>query len=127
MKTNMEEIDLLIKETLTSEEAKFYDDLEEQNVFEMIIGVYKGKNRWIMYIMNFVMLVCLVLFIYCANNFLKTDITNDLIYWGALGMVCLLTISMLKIFAWMQMDKNAIIREMKRIELQISSLSGGMK
>ncbi len=123
----MEEIDLLIKETLTSEEAKFYDDLEEQNVFEMIIGVYKGKNRWIMYIMNFVMLVCLVLFIYCANNFLKTDITNDLIYWGALGMVCLLTISMLKIFAWMQMDKNAIIREMKRIELQISSLSGGMK
>ena len=31
---------------------------------------------------------------------------------------------MLKIFAWMQMDKNALLREMKRLELQVSSLSG---
>jgi hypothetical protein len=30
---------------------------------------------------------------------------------------------MLKIFGWMQMDKNAILREMKRLELQVSSLS----
>lgn len=36
MKTNMEDIDKLIKETLTQEEAKFYEELEEQNVFEMV-------------------------------------------------------------------------------------------
>ena len=29
MKTNMEDIDKLIKETLTQEEAKFYDELDE--------------------------------------------------------------------------------------------------
>ena len=43
MKTKIDDIDQLIKETLTEEEAKFYDDLEEQSVFAMIAGLYKGK------------------------------------------------------------------------------------
>jgi hypothetical protein len=30
---------------------------------------------------------------------------------------------MLKVFAWMQMDKNALLRELKRLELQVSSLA----
>jgi hypothetical protein len=30
---------------------------------------------------------------------------------------------MLKLFHWMQMDKNAILRELKRVELQVGVLS----
>jgi hypothetical protein len=33
-------------------------------------------------------------------------------------------ISMLKLFSWMEMYKNAIIRELKRIEIVLTSLSG---
>ncbi len=127
MKTRIEEIDTLIKETLTQEEARFYDELDEQNVFQMLGGVFQGKNRWIMYVMNIAMLFIFAYFINCVIHFFNTDVTNDLIYWGVLGMACLASISLLKLFAWMQMDKNAILREMKRIELQVSSLSGRMK
>jgi len=123
MKTNMEEIDKLIKETLTQEEAKFYDELDEQNVLQMVGGLFKGKNRWIIILMNVVTLVFFALFIYCTVQFFDTEITNELIKWGIGGFVCLLTVSMLKVFAWMQMDKNALMREIKRLELQVSSLS----
>ncbi len=126
MKTNMEDIDQLIKETLTQEEAKFYDELEEQNVFEMMLGLFKGKNKWIMYGMNFMILVFFVLFIYCTIQFFDTEITKELIKWGIGSLVFLLGVSMLKVFSWMQMDKNAILREIKRLELQVSSLSGKM-
>ena len=126
MKTKLEDVDKLIKETLTQEEAKFYDGLEEQNVLEMVFGLFKGKNRWIMYLMNFMTLVFFGLFIYCTIQFFNTDATNDMIKWGVGGLVFLFGVSMLKMFAWMQMDKNAILREMKRLELQISSLSGRM-
>jgi hypothetical protein len=34
-----------------------------------------------------------------------------------------MAVSMMKMFAWMQMDKNAILREIKRLELQVSSLA----
>jgi len=123
MKTNMEDIDQLIKETLSQEEAKFYDDLEEQNLLQMVAGLFKGKNSWIIIIMNVVTLVFFVLFIYCMVQFLNTEITNELITWGLSGFVCLMVVSLLKLFAWMQMDKNALLRELKRLEIQVSSLS----
>ena len=123
MRKEFEEVDQLIKEALTAEEAKFYDNLDEQNVFEMLGGVFDGKNKWIIIVMNLVMLIVLGLLIYCLVQFFNTEITNELIKWSVVGMTCLLTISMLKLFVWMQMDKNSLIRELKRLELQVSTLS----
>lgn len=119
-----EDIDKLIKETLTQEEAKFYEELDEQNVFQMIGGLFQGKNKWIMILMNIMTLIFFGLFIYCIIQFFESEATKDLIQWGVGTLIFLLGVSMLKIFAWMQMDKNALLREIKRLELQVSSLSG---
>ncbi|SDS26953.1 hypothetical protein SAMN04515667_1792 [Formosa sp. Hel1_31_208] len=124
MKTKFEDIDQLIKDTLTEEEAKFYDSLEEQTVLGMVFGLFKGKNKWILILMNVMTIVFFGLFIYCVVNFFDTNETRELLKWGLGSLVFLFGVSMLKIFAWMQMDKNAILREMKRLELQVSSLSG---
>ena len=120
----MEDIDKLIRETLTEEEAKFYDELDEQNVLQMLGGVYKGKNSWLMVLLNVVQIAFFALFIYCAVQFFKVEETNELIKWGIGGTVALFAQSILKLFVWMQMDKNAILREIKRLELQVSSLAG---
>ena len=124
MKTNKEDIDKLIKETLTEEESKFYDSLEEQNVLRMIGGLFTGKNKWITILMNIMTVIFFGFFVYCVVNFFNTTETNELLKWGMGSLVFLICVSMLKVFSWMQMDKNSILREMKRLELQISSLSG---
>ncbi len=90
----------------------------------MILGLFKGKNKWIMFVMNFMTLVFFVLSIYCVVQFFETEIQKEYIKWGIGALVFLFGVSMLKVFAWMQMDKNVLLREMKRLELQISSLSG---
>ena len=127
MKTKMEDIDKLIKETLTEEEAKFYDNLDEQNVLQMVLGLFKGKNKWIMYMMNVMTLVFFGLFIYCIVQFFASEAEADLLKWGFGTIIFIIGVSMLKMFAWLQMDKNAILRELKRLELQISSLTGKIK
>jgi len=124
MKNEMEEVDRLIKETLSKEEAKFYDALDEQNIIEMLFGLFRGKNAWINILLNIMILVFFVAFIYSGVQFFEADSTDDLIRWGLGSLVFLLCISMLKLYAWMQMDKYAILREMKRLELQVMSLSG---
>ncbi|WP_281990805.1 DUF6768 family protein [Aquimarina aggregata] len=124
MKNKMEDIDRLIKETLSREEAKFYDELDEQNLLEMIGGLFKTKNRWLIVVMNIVNLVAFITLIYCIVQFLNTNTTDMLIKWFAAGFVCITFMIMIKLFSWMQMDKNALLREIKRLELQISSLSG---
>ncbi len=124
MKNKMENIDKLIKETLTHEEAMFYDQLEEQNLLEMVGGLFNTKIRWIMILMNIVNVIAFGLFVYCVVQFLNTNDTNELIKWSAAGFFCIMITGMLKLFSWMQMDKNALLREIKRLELQISSLAG---
>jgi len=126
MKNKLENIDKLIKESLTLEEAAFYDELDEQNPFEMLEGLFHGRNRWIMILINFILLIFFGLFIYCLIQFLNAEATNDLIRWGAASFVCLAIVGSLKLFAWMQMDKKAILRELKRLELQVSSMAGKM-
>ena len=123
MKTNTEDIDQLIKETLTEEEARFYNDLEEQNLMQMVLGIFSGKNSWIVIVMSIIQVIFFGFFIYCAIQFFNTEATNELIKWGIFGTLSLMASSMLKLFSWMQMDKKAIIRELKRLELQVSSLA----
>jgi len=126
MKNKMEEIDQLIKDTLSKEEAAFYDSLEEQNLFDMVVGLFKGKNAWLLITTNIVTIVFFAFFVYCFIQYLSVDSAEEIMKWGIGSLMLLLSISMLKIYAWMQMDKNAILREMKRLELQVMSLSGKM-
>ncbi len=127
MKNQTEDIDRLIRETLTQEEAKFYNDLDEQNVLGMIGGLFQGKNGWLIVIMNLMTLIFFALFVVCIIQFFETDEATELLKWGFGAIMFLIGVSMLKVFAWMQMDKNAILRELKRLELQVSSLSGKMR
>ena len=121
MKNNMEEIDKLIKETLTNEEAKFYDELDEQGLLGMVKGVFTGKLKWLIVLMLIMKFIIFGTMIYCVVQFFSVEDTNELIKWGLGSVVLGLMMSMLKLFSWMQMDKNALIREIKRLELLISS------
>ena len=123
MRKEFEEVDQLIKEALTEEEAKFYDNLDEQNVLQMFGGVFSGKNKWLIILMNIVMLAVFGFLVYSVVQFFSTDVTNEMINWSLAIVVCLLMISMLKLFVWMQMDKNSLMRELKRLELQVATLS----
>jgi len=123
MKKNIEKIDELIKEALTQEEAQFYDDLGEQNVLEKFGSIFKGKMGWLAVIMNIMNLIFFGLLIYCLIQFLNTDVTNELIQWGMALFACLVFMGMMKLYMWMQMDKNDILRELKRLELQISAMT----
>ena len=62
-----------------------------------------------------------VLFIYCLIQFFNVESTNELIKWGAGGFLSLLSVTMLKLFIWMQMDKNDILLALKKLELQLAS------
>jgi len=123
MKNKMEDIDKLIKETLSEEEAKFYDELEEQNLFQMLGGLFRGKNSWLVLIMNIINVLVFGLLIYCIIQTMDVENTNDLMLWIGGVILCFLTMCMLKIYMWMQIHRNAVVREIKRLEIQVSSLS----
>lgn len=123
MNKEIEKIDDIIKEALTQEEAKFYNELDEQGIWKKIGGLFRGKNAWFFIVMNILNLIMLGIAIYCIVQFFNTESTNELIKWSMIFFFCAMMMSMLKLYAWMQMDKNSIIRELKRLEFQVSILS----
>lgn len=123
METEKEKIDAIIKETLTKEEAKFYEELEEKNLLGKLGEVYKSKVGWLAVIMNIMHLLLFGVFVYCVVRFFDTDNTNELLKWASAGFLCMIFMGMLKLYVWMQMDKNDILRELKRLELQVATLA----
>ncbi len=117
-----EKIDDLIKEALNSEDAKFYEELEEQTLLEKLGSVHKGKTGWLASLMTVMHVVIFIVFVYCAIQFFNTEITNELIKWACAGFLCMIFMAMMKLYIWMQMDKNDMLRALKRLELQVAVL-----
>lgn len=123
MNSKDEKIDELIKEALSKEEAKFYDELGEQSLIGKLGGVHKGKTGWLASVMTVMHIVIFVVFVFCTVRFFNTEVTNELIIWASAGFLCMIFMGMMKLYIWMQMDKNDILRELKRLELQVSVLT----
>lgn len=123
MKNNNEQIDQMIKEALSHDEAKFYDELGEQSLPEMVGGLFAGKTKWLTIITMIFQPLLFIVAVYCGYNFFQVTDTQMMLKWGAGGFLFVSASSMLKLFHWMQMDKNALMREIKRMELQVAALS----
>ena len=85
MKQSNEEIDKLIHEALSEEEAKFYDDLGEQSIFEMVSGVFQGRNKWIHILSWILSIIFLGIFIYSMVKFFKATETREMLIWMVIG------------------------------------------
>lgn len=122
MKNNEDQIDKIILEALSKEEASYYDELGEQSILDMALGVFKGRNKAI-YLFVFLFSFALFgVFVYSLMAFLDADNVTDMLRYGALGFLSILVITAVKIWYWMQMNTNALQREMKRIEIQLAAL-----
>jgi len=118
-----EEIDKLITESLSKDEAEFYRSMDgDEGLFEMLRGLYTGKLAWITGIMTFVHLVITIIAFYTGYLLFTTENVGDMLQYGSIMFIALLFGAMIKIWTWMQMNRNSILREIKRLEFQVAVL-----
>lgn len=122
MNKSDKEIDELIQQALSKEEAAYFDQMGEQNIPEQLFGLLKGKNSWMNWVVIVMHMIVLGVAIWTFTHMLETDVTSDKLEWMFYTIACFLVMVMLKLWGWNQMDKNATMREIKRLEYQISLL-----
>ncbi len=120
---NNQDIDQMIKEALTEEERELFNNYDEQDVFGMIGGLFQGRMKWLNVITAIMQITMLVFAFYFAYCFFQTDVLTEMIRFGSFFFTLLIVITTLKIFHMMEMYKNASIREIKRMEFQVSLLA----
>ncbi len=124
----MNVLDDKIREALQQEDAELFEEVGgEPSIFEMLMETCRGRHRWLNMLGAFWTLVFLVLGVVAAVKFFSAEGTRDIVMWAAACIVCVSAVSMLKIWYFLEMHKNALTREIKRLELQIARLAGRLK
>jgi len=124
MKTR--ELDDLVAEALTEEEREFLKGLEEPSMMQQSFDLFRGHNRTMNFFMVAAIAVFLAICVYSLVQFLRADSADDvtgMLRWGAALFYSLIMVFGIKVWGWMEMQSNAIRREIKRVELQIASLA----
>ena len=118
----MKEIDYKIRAALAAEEASMFDDYDELNILEQVSDSFKRKSVWLILMTMFATLAFVVMAGVCAFQFFNVESVRELIGWSIGFVFCCLAVGMMKVWYWMELNKNAVTREMKRVELQLASI-----
>ncbi|MHC4217224.1 MAG: DUF6768 family protein [Planctomycetota bacterium] len=124
----MKNIDDTIRAALRAEDRELFEEFGgEQSLFDMVVESFRGRNRWIKLGMFANILVFAVFAVLTAIQFFQADTMRGMIGWATGFVCCILGTMMMKLWWWAQLDKSALTREIKRLELQIARLAARMK
>ena len=123
MKRSIEEIDVLIREALGQADADLLDQFGEQSIPEMITEAFRGRHRLEMGAVTLVIMIFFGLTIFCAVRFLGATDIRQMLLWGAGVCIGFSSMAGFKLVGWMEMNRNALAREIKRLELQVAQLA----
>ena len=120
----MKSIDDKIREALHAEDADLFREYGgEQSVMQMVGDTFRGRQRWLTVLAFVYMFAFLGLLVWMLIEFFNAETVELQLRWGLGSGACLLFHAMLKMWYWMQLNRNAVLREVKRVELQIARLA----
>jgi hypothetical protein len=116
----MNDIDQKIKAALQRRSSG--DDIaDEPNLAEEVITVFRGRHRWMHAVVVIVSLLFLALAVWASVQFYHAEVVREQLVFGAITFASGMVISLLKIWFWLEMHTNRVLREVKRIELLMLS------
>lgn len=124
----MNDLDDKIREALRNEDAELFGDFGgEPSMYEMIAETFRGRHRWLTFFGVIWSVVFMAVFTFSGIRFFHATATRDMLLWSALCIVCCSAIAAMKVWYWLELNKNAVMREIKRVELQIARLASRIK
>lgn len=119
----MKDIDKEIERALSDEDRALTQQFEELGLFGYFKTLFRGKDAWVTFLSIFFGIILQVLFFYSAYKFFVEVDINTKILWGGAAWFTAIMVAFMKVWFWMRMESNRVIREIKRLELQVAHLS----
>ena len=119
----MNDLDARIREALEREDNSLDNvTLTEASVWELFFSTMKGRNRIFGFLVNFWFLVFMIVLFYCMYRYSQVEELRSSITWGLGVVLSAMIVLSMKVWVWMEMQKNSVLREVKRVELQLARL-----
>lgn len=120
----MSDIDDKILEPLNAEDKEVMDVYgKELGLFGLIAESFRGKLKCTVIAVFLFILIFAAILVYSAIHFFSAEEIETKLNWLAIGFTALFIFGLLRLWYWTVLSQIATIREIKRLELQVSLLA----
>ena len=118
----MSNLDDEIAKALSAEDLALSKEFEDLGLFGHFKSLFRGKDAWVSVLSIIFGTILNVLFFYAAWKFFTAAEVNSKLLWGGGAWFLATMVAFMKVWFWMRMESNRVIREVKRLELQVARL-----
>ncbi len=118
----MNKIDDLIGQALTDEDRALLASHGEPGYLAQAFGIFRGPLAWVMWVVNVAAGSAFLAGAYLIWQMFETSDPLTAVKWGVASLLLFQVTMMCKSFMGNRMEANRLLREIKRVELQVSLL-----
>lgn len=118
----MNKIDDLIDQALTEEDRALLARHSEPGYLAQAFGLFRGPMAWVMWIVNVASGVAFLAGAYAIWRMFGTSDPLVAVKWGVASLFLFQVTTVCKTIMGSRMEANRLLRELKRVELQVSLL-----
>ena len=93
------------------------------SLIEELIETLNGRHRFLLRAAVAKAIAASILLVICVIQFFDQQTTMAMIAWATGATMCVVGLCAVKIYFWMQVDRVAINRDLKQVELQLALLT----
>lgn len=124
----MESIDERIQKALSSEDQAFLARMDANGSFYRdIADTFRGHMRWLNALAWVFAFALFAIAITCGWQFVTQTDARSMQLWGVGTILAFLGLGLIKLWFWMELQKVSVMREIKRVELQVASLTAALR
>jgi hypothetical protein len=123
----MNELDRKIREAFPADEAALLGPLDEPSLWGQLKEMFQGRQRWVSVLVLVGTLAFAVFAVVCVVYFFRAESEREMIAWAGGFGLGLIAVSFGRLWFWLLLHRNAVVREVKRVELQLARLSSQLK
>ena len=120
----MNDIDQKIQAALRRDGAD-RNIVDEPNLAEEIFTAFRGRHRFVSTLAFFLTFALFAAAVWSGWRFYTAEAVDAQIQWAALTLLFMIMVGFLKIWFWLEMHTNRVMRELKRVELLLVSRRDG--
>jgi hypothetical protein len=123
----MNKLDEAIRKVVSKDDAELLEKLTAQTALpRQMIDTFRGQFGFLNILGSVVAVVMFGAGVFCAWRFATATAVQDMLTWGALAAVAIASVILIKIWFWMELQRHAIVREIKRLEFQVACLAANI-
>lgn len=116
----MKDIDDMIGRALTDEDRALLARHAEPGYFAQAFGLFRGTMAWVSWLVYAVGLASFAAGLYALWRMAQATDALPAVQWAALGIVLVQFTMLAKHYLGLRMESNRLMREIKRVELQVA-------